>query len=362
MNSSGVRTPDCPPPTRSRSCRLRTGPADVRGAGRPQRPARDGPARPRPSRGDRVATLAGNRAELVRHGGRALQGAGPSADQRQARHRRSGPSARRVRRAGASDGRRPPGHRPYGGARHGSEDGPRLRRPERSRSRLRRDPRGHRAGTRRHGVHEGDIAVPHFTSGSTGKLKAAVQTYGNRLALMRKSVMSADTRIGPGSPAGPGRAGHPRLRHAADGHLLRRRLCDRHAALGRRGVPRHRPTRARHPRLRRADDGQHRPRAAERPRLRPHQPAPADLRRRADVTGPAKADRGDNVSVPEANMCKLFTSEACFRVADQAVQISHGSAGLRPRGDEAERSSAACGCSGSSPEPPRSTRTRSPTA
>ncbi|MFE5659206.1 long-chain fatty acid--CoA ligase [Streptomyces sp. NPDC056517] len=45
---------------------------------------------------------------------------------------------------------------------------------------------------------EGDIAVLHFTSGSTGKLKAAVQTYGNRLALMRKCVMSADTRVGPG--------------------------------------------------------------------------------------------------------------------------------------------------------------------
>lgn len=45
---------------------------------------------------------------------------------------------------------------------------------------------------------EQDVAVLHFTSGSTGRLKAAVQTYGNRLALMRKSVMNADTRIGPG--------------------------------------------------------------------------------------------------------------------------------------------------------------------
>ncbi|MER7046493.1 acyl-CoA synthetase [Streptomyces jumonjinensis] len=45
---------------------------------------------------------------------------------------------------------------------------------------------------------EDDIAVLHFTSGSTGRLKAAVQTYGNRLALLRKSVMSADTRVGPG--------------------------------------------------------------------------------------------------------------------------------------------------------------------
>lgn len=48
----------------------------------------------------------------------------------------------------------------------------------------------------------------------------------------------------------------------------------------------------------------------------------------------AKADRGDNVSV-EANMCKLFTSEASFRVADQAVQI-HGKAGLT-RGNEVEQ-------------------------
>jgi acyl-CoA dehydrogenase len=52
------------------------------------------------------------------------------------------------------------------------------------------------------------------------------------------------------------------------------------------------------------------------------------------MTTAAKADRGDNVSV-EANMCKLFTSEASFRVADQAVQI-HGKAGLT-RGHEVEQ-------------------------
>ncbi|MGQ4425719.1 AMP-binding protein [Streptomyces violaceoruber] len=45
---------------------------------------------------------------------------------------------------------------------------------------------------------EDDIAVLHFTSGSTGKLKAAVQTYGNRLALLRKSVMNQATRVGTG--------------------------------------------------------------------------------------------------------------------------------------------------------------------
>ncbi|ALO06165.1 Acyl-CoA dehydrogenase [Streptomyces venezuelae] len=48
----------------------------------------------------------------------------------------------------------------------------------------------------------------------------------------------------------------------------------------------------------------------------------------------ARADRGENIAV-EANMCKLFASEACFRVADQAVQI-HGKAGLT-RGHEVEQ-------------------------
>jgi acyl-CoA synthetase (AMP-forming)/AMP-acid ligase II len=58
------------------------------------------------------------------------------------------------------------------------------------------------AGTRREPVDvecaEDDVAVLHFTSGSTGTLKAATQTYGNRLALMRKTVMNPNTRIGPG--------------------------------------------------------------------------------------------------------------------------------------------------------------------
>ncbi|CAM5704164.1 acyl-CoA dehydrogenase family protein [Streptomyces griseomycini] len=48
----------------------------------------------------------------------------------------------------------------------------------------------------------------------------------------------------------------------------------------------------------------------------------------------AKADRGENIAV-EANMCKLFTAEACFRAADQAVQI-HGKDGLT-RGHEVEQ-------------------------
>ena len=47
----------------------------------------------------------------------------------------------------------------------------------------------------------------------------------------------------------------------------------------------------------------------------------------------AKADTKADISV-EANMCKLFTAENCFRVADQAVQI-HGKAGLT-QGNEVE--------------------------
>ncbi|MEU1387784.1 MULTISPECIES: AMP-binding protein [unclassified Nonomuraea] len=39
-------------------------------------------------------------------------------------------------------------------------------------------------------VHEDDPAVLNFTSGSTGRLKAAVQTHGNRLACMRKFLMN----------------------------------------------------------------------------------------------------------------------------------------------------------------------------
>ncbi|MGW6459535.1 AMP-binding protein [Streptomyces sp. NPDC055078] len=46
-------------------------------------------------------------------------------------------------------------------------------------------------------VPEDDPAVLNFTSGSTGRLKAAVQTQGNRLANMRKRIMSPE---GPPSP------------------------------------------------------------------------------------------------------------------------------------------------------------------
>ena len=43
-----------------------------------------------------------------------------------------------------------------------------------------------------------DIAVLHYTSGTTGRLKAAMQTFGNRLALLRKGTMTIDTRVEPG--------------------------------------------------------------------------------------------------------------------------------------------------------------------
>ncbi|WP_182358312.1 acyl-CoA synthetase [Tomitella gaofuii] len=47
-------------------------------------------------------------------------------------------------------------------------------------------------------VDAGDPCVLNFTSGSTGRLKAAVQTQGNRLANMRKRLMNPDERPGPG--------------------------------------------------------------------------------------------------------------------------------------------------------------------
>ncbi|MCQ4209021.1 acyl-CoA synthetase [Streptomyces longispororuber] len=55
-------------------------------------------------------------------------------------------------------------------------------------------------------VDEHDPAVLNFTSGSTGKLKAAVQTQGNRLANMRKRMMSSQSAPSTGErylAAGP---------------------------------------------------------------------------------------------------------------------------------------------------------------
>lgn len=43
-----------------------------------------------------------------------------------------------------------------------------------------------------------DLAVLHFSSGSTGKIKAAMQSYGNRLASLRKMLLSMDSPAGPG--------------------------------------------------------------------------------------------------------------------------------------------------------------------
>ena len=43
-----------------------------------------------------------------------------------------------------------------------------------------------------------DLAVLHFSSGSTGKIKAAMQTYGNRMAALRKMVAGMDRPARPG--------------------------------------------------------------------------------------------------------------------------------------------------------------------
>ncbi|MFH9083699.1 AMP-binding protein [Streptomyces sp. NPDC017673] len=48
-------------------------------------------------------------------------------------------------------------------------------------------------------VREDDPCVLNFTSGSTGALKAAVQTVGNRLANMRKQLMADESRPRPGT-------------------------------------------------------------------------------------------------------------------------------------------------------------------
>ncbi|MFF4340999.1 class I adenylate-forming enzyme family protein [Kitasatospora sp. NPDC001540] len=48
-------------------------------------------------------------------------------------------------------------------------------------------------------VGEDEPCVLNFTSGSTGALKAAVQTFGNRLANMRKLLMNDESRPGPGT-------------------------------------------------------------------------------------------------------------------------------------------------------------------
>ncbi|MGH8784164.1 MAG: AMP-binding protein [Cupriavidus necator] len=42
-----------------------------------------------------------------------------------------------------------------------------------------------------------DLAVLHFSSGSTGKIKAAMQSYGNRLAAFRKARLGMDGTHGP---------------------------------------------------------------------------------------------------------------------------------------------------------------------
>ncbi|MBN3801766.1 long-chain fatty acid--CoA ligase [Paraburkholderia sp. Ac-20336] len=46
--------------------------------------------------------------------------------------------------------------------------------------------------------HANDLAVLHFSSGSTGKIKAAMQSYGNRMASLRKLLIGMDTQPRPG--------------------------------------------------------------------------------------------------------------------------------------------------------------------
>ena len=57
------------------------------------------------------------------------------------------------------------------------------------------------------------LAVLHYTSGSSGVLKAAMLSFGNRKALIRKSIASP-TRRAAGRRDGPRRSHHPCQRHA----------------------------------------------------------------------------------------------------------------------------------------------------
>ena len=50
-------------------------------------------------------------------------------------------------------------------------------------------------------VHEHEVAVLHYTSGSSGTLKAAMQTFGNRLAQLRKFLMRGEGML-PGHTLG----------------------------------------------------------------------------------------------------------------------------------------------------------------
>ena len=51
-------------------------------------------------------------------------------------------------------------------------------------------------------VERGDLAVLHYTSGSSGVLKAAMQTFGNRLAQLRKFLTNPDGRLARGDVMG----------------------------------------------------------------------------------------------------------------------------------------------------------------
>ncbi|MFI5664105.1 AMP-binding protein [Streptomyces sp. NPDC051684] len=178
-----------------------------------------------------------------------------------------------------------------------------------------------------------DAAVLNFTSGSTGKLKAAVQTHGNRLANMRKlddefGLLARDPRVLPRR-----RAHHARARHAAARPAGLGRHRRRPAALGRRVVPRRALALtvdfARTRQVFGAPIGA----------LQSVQHKLADMATSyyaaRSMTYDALADLdADREPRTEAFMCKLFVAENAFRIADEAVQI-HGKAGL-VRGAEVE--------------------------
>jgi acyl-coenzyme A synthetase/AMP-(fatty) acid ligase len=71
-------------------------------------------------------------------------------------------------------------------------------------------------------VRADELAVLHYTSGSSGVLKAAMQTFGNRLAQLRKFLMRADS-LRPGDLLGLVGPDHACLGHAAGAGAVQRR-------------------------------------------------------------------------------------------------------------------------------------------
>lgn len=126
-----------------------------------------------------------------------------------------------------------------------------------------------------------DLAVLHYTSGSSGVLKAAMQTFGNRLAQWREFQMRADGRGQPGDIlglVGP----IARVRHAARAGAVVGGDDPPVREVRAAGVPAHDARRGRDQHLPRADDDPHAARGGRRRAARAAGAAPARLRRRAD--------------------------------------------------------------------------------